>query len=315
MPTCPVCNGQYAESDLLGLDKEKIADVDAQRPLLGKVLLCPRCETDVCSWQLAKEKIGPIVKRPYPLVLPLLSFVQGALTGWQPHVIGIVLAIILSSVVFLMLQNQAGAFRIARWAGSFKARPGPSLEMVELGTFVIGLAAALAAIILMKYWILPPAEPDFIEKLLTSLIYSLAFILITVAFTLMLVSSQVHKLDQIVPQPVFTNTDRLLRIVMRSAREQLNLQGEPAIENVERTGDAGLRVVVSLKRKVTTTERKGEAKLTIKKPADELETVIEEAKITEQDEKGSIARWEIKADMWGRIRSIDVSDWWAFVKE
>ncbi len=315
MPTCPVCHGQYAEADLLGSGRKKNNTPEAPDTLPGKVRLCPRCETDIYSWRPHIAAIRPLTERPYPLIVPLLSIVQGALTGWQPHLIGVILAVIISAIVFFSLANHAKTFRISKWARPFNDNPGPSIETVELGSFLVGLGLGLVAIVLMVYWTLPPAESNFLEQLFTSLIYSFAFTCLTLAFTLMLVNGQIRELDHIMPQPVFTNSDRLLKIVLKSAREQLNLQDAPTIENIERTQDAGLRAILSLKRKVTTTERKGEAKVSIKRQADELEASrTEEAKITEQDEKVSIARWEIKADMWGRIRSIDLSDWWSFVE-
>ena len=272
MPTCPTCQGQYAESELLGPDKREIDNIEALRPLPGKTLLCPRCEIDIYSWQPERDKMVPIVMKPFPLILPLLAVLL-SITGQDPHWVGTVLAVILSLVAFLILSNRAPAFRISKWAKPFKAKPGPSLEMIELGAFVVGLGVGLVTLVLMKYWILPPAEPQFMEKLATSLAYSLFFVLITVALTGMMVNREVRKLDKIMPQPVFTNTTRLLNIVFDAAKEQLNPRPDLKIENVERTGDAGIQVAVSLK------------------------------------QKGSSARWRIKGDMWGRIRSIDAHDW------
>jgi len=287
MPTCPVCHGQYAEAELLGPDGKKIAAIETPDTLRGKVRLCPRCETDIYSWKPQKPQqvdIRPLAERPYPLIVPLLSIVQGALTGWQPHPIGVILAVILSAIVFFSLANHAKTFRISKWARPFNDNPGLSIEMVELGSFLIGLGLVLVAIALMVYWTWPPAEPSFAEKLLTSLVYSLASTCLTLAFTLMLVNGQVRDLDRIMPQPVFTNTDRLLGIVLESVRKQLNLKETPQVENIQRTKDAGIQIIVGLKQPL------------------------------EKSDKEGVVHWKIKADKWGRIRSIDVSDWWSFVE-
>jgi hypothetical protein len=239
------------------------------------------------------------------------------MAGQHPHWVGSLLAIILSFVPFYIIRNNTRAYRIAKWARPFKAKPGLSLETVELGSFIVGLAMGLVTLILMRYWILPPAEPAFVEKLLTSLTYSLFFVLITIAFTGMMVNAQIRELDRTMPQPIFTNTARLLHIVLQSATQQLNLQGAPTVESVERTDDVGVRVVLSLRRKVTEAEKTHETSETteenIKEP--QVSTKLKkEEKNTEKDEKESVARWAIKADMWGRIRSIDVQDWWTFVQ-
>jgi len=317
MPTCPICRSQHAESELLGPDGRRIANVAALRPLPGKILLCPRCKTDIYSWRPAANSVTPILRRPFPLIVPLLALVQGAFTHWMPHLIGVILAVVLSVVVFFVLQDKAKDFRITKWARPFKKKPGPSLEIIEVGAFLAGLAMALVTIVLIKYWILPPAGPSFEEKLITSLTYSLSFVFITVALTALLVKRQVSQLNKFMPQPVFTNTALLLRIVMNSAKKQIDLIGDAKVESVERTDDAGIQVVVSLKRKVTTTEKTGKKKAVTEKQGRRTtvtSTEEEEEKVSQKEEKGSVARWAIKADMWARIRSIDVRDWWTFVQ-
>jgi len=322
MPTCPVCHGQYAESELLGRSKRRVADVDALRPLSGRTLLCPRCQSDIYSWRKKEEqerdadKIKSMLSRFYPLIIPLLALVLW-FAGRHPHLVGSLLAIILSVVPFLIMKNNAPAYRIAKWARPLKAKPGLSLETVELGTFIIGLAMALVTLVLMEFWDLPSSRPAFVEKLVTSLVYSLSFVLITIALTGMMINAQIRELDKTRPQPIFTDTARLLEIALKSATEQLDLQDTPTVESVERTDDAGIRVVVSLRRKVTEAEKKYEITETTEKNSKEPEVSSKrkkEEKIAEKDEKGSVARWAIKADMWGRIRSIDVRDWWTFVQ-
>lgn len=321
MPTCPICHGQYVESELLSPAGRRIADVDALRPLSGQSLLCPRCKMDIYSWRQKKEqekgakKVISVLKRSYPFIIPLLALVLW-IAGAHPHWVGSLLAVVLCAVGFLVLGNKASDFRIAKWARPFMAKPGLALETIELGAFFIGLALGLVTLILMRYWIMPPADPSFLAKLVTSLTYSLFFVFITIAFTGMMVNAQVRELDRIMPQPIFTNTARLLKIVMESARGQLNLEGGHTVESVERTGDAGLQVVVSLKRKVSTSEKTRETTVPRKRQDGGTETskkTEDEEKITEKDEQGSIARWAVKADKWGRIRSIDVRDWWTFV--
>jgi len=317
MPTCPVCHGHYILAEL-NCPAHRVTDKDTTGTLSGKVCLCPRCQTDIYSWRHKKEQgIVSVLKRSYPFIIPLLALVLW-IAGAHPHWVGSLLAVVLCAVGFLVLGNKASDFRIAKWARPFMAKPGLALEAIELGAFFVGLALGLVTLLLMRYWIMPPADPSFLAKLVTSLTYSLFFVFITIAFTGMMVNAQVRELDRIMPQPIFTNTARLLEIVMKSAIEQLNLQDGHTVEreSVERTGDAGLQVVVSLKRKVTTSEKKRETTVLSRSQDGGTETsekTQDEEKITEKDEQGSIARWAVKADKWGRIRSIDVRDWWTFV--
>lgn len=321
MPTCPVCQGQYALSELHCSDGP-VPPTSKHDDLFGRPCHCPRCQQDIYSWQKKEEagegpdRVKVILGRTYPLVTTLAALVLW-IAGLAPHWVGSLLAVVLSLVPFLLLRNKAPDFRIKKWAKPFQTHPGPSLELIELGSFVVGLAVGLVTLILMKYWILPPAEPEFLEKLATSLAYALFFILITVALTGMMVNAQIRKLDKVMPQPVFTNADRLLRIVIRSAREQLDLYDHDplTIESTERTDEGGIKAVISRRRKQTSIERTGSAAVSFKRPSDEITAVRKaEAKITEKDEVGSIARWAVTADMWGRIRSIEVRDWWSFVE-
>ena len=320
MPTCPVCHGHYILAEL-NCPMHSVTAADTTDTLSGKACYCPRCQTDIYSWRQKEEqgkgakKITSVLKRSYPFIMPLLALVLW-ITGAHPHWVGSLLAVVLCVVGFLVLGNKASDFRIAKWARPFMAKPGLALEVIELGAFFIGLAVGLLTLILMKYWVLPPADPSFVAKLVTSLTYSLFFVLITIALTGMMVNAQVRELDRVMPQPIFTNTARLLKIVIESARGQLNLQGGHTVESVERTGDAGLQVVVSLKRKVTTAEKTRETTVLRTRQGGGTETsrkTEDEEKITERDEQGSIASWAVKADKWGRIRSIDVRDWWTFV--
>jgi len=318
MPTCPVCHGQYTESELLGLDKKKIANVEAWRPLEGKRLFCPRCETDIYSWRPKEkqgiDKIKAIPGQMYPLIVSLLALVFW-LTGQHPHLVGSLLAVILSMVLFFVLKDKVGEFWVDKWARSFQAKPSLPLETVELGSFLVGLGMGLVTIVLMRFWILPPAQPEFVEKLIVSLTYSLFFVFIALAFSGMWANNEVKRRTRFMPQPIFTNTELLLKVVLASAQRQLNLEQMPTIEHIERTDDAGIQVIVSLKRLVTTTEAKGLAKVLQRGPGEGFEASREgEVQITEKSEEESIARWAIKADMWGRIRSIDVRDWWSFVE-
>ncbi|MFZ5918627.1 MAG: hypothetical protein ACOYZ7_16960 [Chloroflexota bacterium] len=315
MPTCPVCHGQYA---LIELQCSGYTPTGKEKPtdLYGKRCCCPRCQEDIYGWREKDKKESPLKKlgKLSPLVLPLVALVLGV-TGNQPHWVGGLLAIVLSLVAFVILKNKAPAFRIANWAKPFQSGFGISLELIELGAFFVGLGMGMVTLIMMKYWILPPQEPGFMEKLIASIVYSLFFVLITLALTGMMVNAEVRALDGIMPQPVFTNTARLLNIVLKSARQQLGLDAEPTIENIERTADAGIQVVISLRRTESTTEKTGTASVSINRPAGTLTaTRTKEARISESDEKGTVARWAITADMWGRIRAIDVRDWWTFVK-
>jgi len=316
MPTCPVCRGQYTLPEL-DCPSYELAPGDTEESLWGQICCCPRCRTDIYGWRQKEkgiEKIQRVLKGLCIFLIPVLAIVL-AMFDLHPHWLGSVAAIIFSAAVFWGLKDKTRAFRIDKWARQFKARPGLSLEAIQGVGFAVALAMGLVTIVLMVYWILPPSDPEFWKELVTSLPYGLSFIFLAVALAGVIVEGEIRRLDKVMPQPIFTHTARLLDIVMRSARAQLDLEGDSTTEDVRRTEDAGIQVVLSVKRKVTTTERKGEAIVSLKSAAEKRETSRqEEVKITEKDEVGSTGRWEVKADMWGRIRSIAVRDWWTFVE-
>jgi hypothetical protein len=321
VPTCPVCQGQYALSELRCSDGA-VPPTGKNEELFGRPCHCPRCQQDIYSWRKKDEagegldRVKAILGTTYPLVMTLAALVLW-MAGSHPHWVGSLLAVVLSLVPFLVLKNKAPDFRTQKWARPFLAHPGPSLELIELGSFVVGLGVGLVTLILMKYWILPPAEPDFLQKLAAALAYALFFVLITIALTGMMVNAQIRKLDKVMPQPVFTNADRLLRIALESARQQLGLDdADPlTVEGTRRTDVAGIEVVFSLKRRSKTAEKTLEKTVSRRREGRESETVrTEEETVTEKDERGGVARWAVTADMWGRVRSIEVRDWWSFVE-
>ena len=260
MPTCPTCHGEYSEHTWLRPEK----DATDRR-------LCPRCQSDVLGWERIRAQGNPVMRSPLPYV-PALVAVIGTVLQWPPHLLGSVLAIALSLVAFFVLSNKAPDFWLSAWANEFKAKPSVSLVMIELGAFLAGLAMALLTIVLIKYWIQPPATPAFPEKLTVSLTYSLSFVLFTVAFVALLLNRQVARLNRHVPQPIFVDSQRLLNLVLDEAQKELGTNRKLKMTRFERSGDVGIHLFAS---------------------------------------QGDGARWEIAADRWGRIRSLKpvVEEW------
>lgn len=273
MPTCQTCRGEYTERTWLCPECKEPFPPDTRgagrvcprcKKDTSDLRLCPRCHSDVRVWERWIAARNPVATSPLPY-LPALLAVIGAVLQWPPHPLGSVLAIGLSLIVFLILSNKAPAFWLSNWESEFKAKHGLSIVLIELGAFVAGLAMALLTIVLLKYWIQPPAEPEFPEKLIVSLTYSLSFILFTVALTALLINKQARILYRMMPQPVFVDSQRLLKLILDEAAVQLASSSELGITRAERTGDVGMEVYAR--------QRGGK-------------------------------EWQISADEWGRIRSL-----------
>lgn len=279
MPTCPTCRGEYTKRTWLCPECGKPFPPDDRSggrvcPLCKKNTLdhrlCPRCKSDVREWEKVGAEGNPIVASPLPYLPALVAFV-GAVWQWPPHLLGSILAIALSLIVFFILSNKAPAFWLSAWEGEFKSKPGISIVIIELAAFLAGLALGLLTIVLLRYWIQPLAEPGFPQKLIVSLTYSLSFVLFTVAITALLLNKRVAKLNPRVPQPIFVDSRRLLRLVLDEAANQLGPKTKLKMTRFERTDDVGIHAFASQES----------------------------------------AKWEIHADKWGRIRSLRpvVEEW------
>lgn len=280
MPTCHTCRGEYTKHTWLCPECKAPFVPDARgegqrchqcQHLSFDRRLCPRCGSDVRAWERVGAEGNPIARNPLPY-LPALVALIGTVFQWPPHLLGSILAIALSLIAFFILSAKSPDFRLSGWEREFKSKPGASIVAIELGAFLVGLAMALLTIVLLKYWIQPPAEPGFLEKLIVSLTYSLSFVLFTIAVTALLIKRQVAKLNRQAPQPVFVDSQRLLKLVLEEAAKQLDLNTAPKMTRFERTGDAGIQVFAR--------QRGG-------------------------------AEWEIRANKWGRVRSINpvVEEW------
>ncbi len=280
MPTCQTCRGEYTEHTWLCPECKApfVPDTRGGGQVCSQCQqnsfdrrLCPRCQSDVRAREKIRAEGNPIARNPVPY-LPTLVALIGTVFQWPPHLLGSILAIALSLIAFFILSDKSPAFWLSGWEGEFKSKSGVSIVAIELGAFLAGLAMALLTIVLIKYWIQPPAAPGFFEKLIVSLTYSLSFVLFTVALTALLVNRQVMKFNRQVPQPVFVDSRRLLELVLDEVAKQLGLKNVPKVSRFERIGDVGIRVFAR--------QRGG-------------------------------AEWEILADKWGRIRSLNpvVEEW------
>lgn len=280
MPTCPTCRGEYTKHTWLCPECKApfVPDPRGGGQVCGQChknsfdrRLCPRCQSDVRVWEKVGAEGNPIVRNPLPY-LPTLVALIGMALQWPPHLLGSILAIALSLIVFFILSNKSSEFWLSGWESGFKSKPGVSIVTIELGAFLVGLVMALLTIVLVKYWIQPPAAPGFPEKFIVSLTYSLSFVLFTVAVSALLINKQVAKLNQRVPQPIFADSQRLLKLVLDEAAKQLGLNIELNVTRFERTADVGIEMFAS--------QRNG-------------------------------TEWEIRADKWGQVRSLKpvVKEW------
>ncbi len=266
MPTCIACKGEYATTDMR----------------------CSRCEADNRNWE--RERIRSWICRAgqfflgsiwgvlalTSLPLPILAIL---FLDFQPVAsvrIGVPLAIILCFVIFLFtyaLRFSAREYELLRQVRT----GGPlSLALMALLAFTLALIMALAVAFTLE------ADEETLPttgltRVTLTIAFSLIFVNVTLSAMLMAIRDFARRLNELVPQPVFLQEDRLVRLIHASAWKRFG--GRTSLELVEtnRTEGGGVQAVV-------------------KRSSQPAPPAAEEP-----------GKWDIEADKWGQILSLKLS--------
>ena len=135
---------------------------------------------------------------------------------------------------------------------------------------------------------------DFVSKAFFAFIYVVAFVCLTAAVTLVVVSEYVARLEKYAPPPIFVSTERLLRVVVKAAIDDINL---PELDANTPT-------------KCANTEAVYEVLQTLRIPEDGgIHVLLRECKCVEYPSTDGKKQsrlmemlWLIQADRWGRVQ-------------
>jgi hypothetical protein len=199
----------------------------------------------------------------------------------------------LCALVFFLIYDSRWYWWEHRWAGQIYRVSRMSLD---------GLIAitAVAGVLLSPVWVLyyttvgRPAE--FGSKLLFASIYVPAFVCLTAAVTLAVVSEYVKCLERYAAPPIFVNTNRLLQVVVKAAISDINL---PELDVNAPTMCADTPAVYEVLQTLRIPENGG------------IHVLLREFKCVEypsddgkKQKKSMEMLWRIQADRWGRLQEL-----------
>jgi hypothetical protein len=312
MPTtCRTCKGEYDRGECIcpvcGQELGKSANLCHQCgvEIRGR-RLCPRCKSDVSVWEEESLSLKRFIARGgFTGLLPTLVAMISWIAVWESqensihHPVGTIVGIVLSLLVFNALYSGRYSLRERSWASEIYHVPGPSLFWIGTGSFLMGIVLMISAFTLYKLWATPT---HFLQRLLFSLVYGLAYVGLTTGLTFLALQGYLTKLNARVPQPLFVHTDRLIEVVIHAAAKSLEYNRRECGENKDNSqGD-----------------RKGLESFEVieasRDPADGGITILARGKKFTQQQAGDSdtgAQWTertlaINADRWGRIRSFRI---------
>ncbi len=297
MPICRTCRGEYSA-------------VSPSRPSSGpsagatapatQPAVCPRCGSDLHAWDRLE------------ITLPDFILWEGGILGLMPA------ALALAAWLFFWLPREASlyyypiltfasfgvcvllAFVIyddplswwERWWASqvYQVRRVP---IVLLVTFT-----ALAGIFLSALWVLFYATygkpDDWLGKVLFAFIYVLSYVCLTLAITLAILHQYILRLEKCAPPPIFTSTEKLLRVVVDAAIHDINL---PGLNRRSAAGSSALDPVYEVLQTLRIPENGG------------IHVLLRECKrVQYPDADGKLQSkpmemlWRVQADRWGNVQ-------------
>ncbi len=310
MATCPTCKGQYDAAVCLCPRCKRplrrgVTVCHICRAQVKDVRLCPRCQSDVTAWEQEDLSLpyflvyhGGIMGLFPAVVVWLVWFLFFLPKGWTLYdVVVATISSSLSLMAFLVIYEMRLEWREAGWLAQISKLPPPQLVPFQIFGALIGILLAALSAVLYALWIRPWAP---LQKLAFALVYVLAYVMLTVVITLVVINNYMEDLNRRVPQPVFMDTRRLLRVLIDAVREinllgrqqqqqnrsyvaTLRVEEEPFYEVVEAERvleDGGIRVLVH----EWLRDVRGQ-------PQDAMSDYVE-------------MYWRVRSDRWGRISSM-----------
>jgi hypothetical protein len=220
------------------------------------------------------------------LISFLLPVVARSIIDFTPVAserIGIWLALLLIFVNVALLH----ALKDSLWQYDHLVRVGrgfrPSLTLLTVITFVLALVFGLALVFMLEVRkATPEAGPtEGLVRVITTILLAMTFVDVTLSAMFMAGRDYGNWLNREMPQPIYAQERRLLRVIEDSVRAKIQqVTGkdgpvEITISDLERTADAGVILLVN-----TETQVKPES---AREPLRQLQN------------------WRVEADRWGQI--------------
>jgi hypothetical protein len=216
-------------------------------------------------------------------ILPVLAAAVVDFTPVASERIGIPLSILLIFVNFALLY----ALKDSLWQYDHLARVGrgfkPSLTLLTVITFVLALVFGLALVFMLEARkATPQAGPtEGLVRVITTILLALTFVDVTLSALFMAGHDYGNWLNLEMPQPIYAQERRLLRVIEDSVRAKIQrVTGkdgpvEITIADLERTADAGVILMINTETQV--------------KPNPEGEALRQ------------LQHWRVETDRWGQI--------------
>jgi len=277
MPICRTCRGEYDATE-------------RQR--------CLRCGSDVTAWDRLDTTLADFIVQEggilallpavAAIVVWLLWIPREESGNYFPVLTFVCLGVCLLS--FFMIYDSRLSWWEHFWAEQVYRTPRISLDLWIAITAIGGLFFSPLWVL---YYTSVGRPVDFVSKAFFAFIYVMAFVCLTTAITLVVVSEYIARIKKFAPPPIFASTERLLGVVVDAAIDDINL---PELDANTPTKCADTPAVYEVLQTLRIPENGG------------IHVLLRECKCVEypstdgkNQKKLMEMLWRIRADRWGRV--------------
>jgi hypothetical protein len=207
-----------------------------------------------------------------------------------------IVAVLISLLVLIIVCMKRLFWRERWWAAQAYEANSPLLSLSLLMTvaFSTGIGFGALVFILHRVW---KAPQPFWAQLLFGTVYIITYVAFTAGLTLYAVHDYVDDLDQRAPQPLFVNTERLLRVVIETATKTLHVSNGGGSDQPQPTGESTRTHEVL---EVVRNRQTGGVHVMFR----ECEQIVPSEGLTTTPPRWSEKIWSVDADRWGRVLSL-----------
>lgn len=262
---------------------------------------CRRCHTSTAEWEAERHRrtvdklrdyfvnvwgIAALMTTSFPLLVlgvclvdRLPSSLKAFLSNSESFIVpSQFLAVVLSLILVATVYARRMAIRDYELLRQVETVDQPGV--VDQGAVILTVLLILAGLTATLPFL--PIEAVKIPLAMLVLVsYPMAIAAIVLFFMLLAATSFIGRLGERVPQPIYLRVNELIALVIESTKGRLDRDYLELI-SMERTGRGGIRATIKGEEEVTRENEKG-------KPVS--------LKLSR--------RWEVKADRWGKLISIE----------
>jgi len=307
MPICRTCRGEYDQQGSLcpkcgapvGAD---VSCCERCQMDTSEHRLCPRCKSDVGAWEAQDISFVDFIVWEGGILglLPGAAALFAWLFFWEPRVLSfyylpvLTLATFLVCVLAVFVLYVKRLFWWERWLASqvYRATPLSIISVISIS----GVAGVFLASLWVFFYTLWGKPDTFTHKLIFTAVYSLSYVSLTVTITLVAIHTYITRLERFVPQPIFMDTKRLLRVVVEEVIAAVNLK---FMNSPEYPSSSGLKPIYDVRETLRSPETGG------------IDVLLRECKrVRHPDGNGKMQAewaemfWRVSADRWGRVHTV-----------